>query len=314
MKQLLTDRFINQYPDYPEHMNALGKFVYLRTYSRYIPELGRRENWKETVRRAVEYNVNLGVKHVKKIGYKVNYKKFRKEAEELFDSIFNLKQFLSGRTFWIGGAEGNVAEKFPLANFNCSFLEVTSYEDFCDLFYVLMLGTGGGFRCTKKDAYNLPPIRTNTTLISATYKPVPPEERLEHTTTKRLDNGHFKIYVGDSKEGWTEALRIYFDVLTKPEFDDIHTIKISYNSVRPVGERLKTFGGTASGHKPLQAMFEGIDKVLKNQMDGALEPLETVKEYTHVNGHKIVRQRIRPIHVLDIGNLIGNNVVSGGKH
>ena len=52
--QLLTDDFINQYPDFPAHMNALGKFVYLRTYSRYLPEQGRRETWKETVRRATD--------------------------------------------------------------------------------------------------------------------------------------------------------------------------------------------------------------------------------------------------------------------
>ena len=40
-------------------------------------------------------------------------------------------------------------------------------------------------------------------------------------------------------------------------------IKLSYNSIRPHGERLMTFGGTASGHEPMKQMFEGIDKVLK---------------------------------------------------
>ena len=42
---------------------------------------------------------------------------------------------------------------------------------------------------------------------------------------------------------WVQALDKYLELLTKPEHEEIHTIKISYNSVRPEGERLKTFGG-----------------------------------------------------------------------
>src|SRR5690625_3743322 len=138
MKRLLTDEFIAKYPEFPEHMNALGQFVYYRTYSRYLPDKGRRETWKETCRRATEYNVGLGVKHVKKIGYEVDYEKYRKEAEDFFDNMFNLRQFLSGRTLWVGGSEQGVAEKFPLANFNCSFLNIESWDDFGDLFYLLL--------------------------------------------------------------------------------------------------------------------------------------------------------------------------------
>ena len=40
-------------------MTKLGKFIYYRTYSRYLPGLGRRETWKETVTRAVEYNCSI---------------------------------------------------------------------------------------------------------------------------------------------------------------------------------------------------------------------------------------------------------------
>lgn len=137
---LLTDEFLAKYNDFPSHMNELGKFVYYRTYSRFLPEKGRRETWKETVKRATEYNVGLGVRHVQKIGYKVDYAKFRKEAEELFDSMFNLRQFLSGRTLWVGGADGGVAEKYPLSNFNCSFLNIASWDDFGDMFYLLLVG------------------------------------------------------------------------------------------------------------------------------------------------------------------------------
>ena len=102
---------------------------------------------------------------------------------------------------------------------------------------------------------------------------------------------------------WVQSLREFLKILTNPEFKDVHTIKISYNSVRPKGERLNTFGGTASGHEPLKEMFEGFDNVLKNKIDTHLLPIETDENgYGHV----------RPIHILDMGNLIGANVVVGG--
>lgn len=103
---------------------------------------------------------------------------------------------------------------------------------------------------------------------------------------------------------WIQALDRYIEVLTQEEFEDIHTIKISYNSIRPKGERLKTFGGTASGHDPLKEMFEGIDDVLKNKIDPSLDPIEIDEK-----GYG----KVRPLHILDIGNLIGANVVVGGK-
>nr|WP_274597395.1 ribonucleoside-triphosphate reductase, adenosylcobalamin-dependent [Paenibacillus sp. EKM301P] len=318
--KLLTDEFIGQYPDFPAEMNPLGHFVYLRTYSRWLPEQARRETWKETVRRATEYNVSLGVKHMDRIGYGADIEWHRKEAELLFDNMFHLRQFLSGRTLWVGGAENGVAEKYPLANFNCSFINIASWSDLGDLFYLLMVGTGVGFKCTKEMAANLAPIRTNTMLLHSEYEPVPKAARYEHTQLRDMENGYAKIYVGDSKEGWVESLRMYLNILTKREYEHIHTIKISYNSVRPNGERLNTFGGTASGPEPLREIFAGIDRVLKNEIDPGLAPLVDVMApfyhestgLTLQHGHPAGYQYVRPIHILDIGNLIGNNVVVGG--
>lgn len=147
------------------------------------------------------------------------------------------------------------------------------------------------------------PIRTNVSILHSEYEPVEPERRLEQTSVKVLDNGFAKIYIGDSKEAWTEALYEYLRILTEKEFEDIHTIKFSYNSIRPKGERLKTFGGTASGYEPMKEMFIGFDKVLKNQIDPTLDPIETDDK-----GYG----KVRPLHILDMCNLIGANVVIGG--
>jgi ribonucleoside-triphosphate reductase (thioredoxin) len=318
MTKLLTDEFIAKYPDFPVHMNALGQFVYYRTYSRFLPEKGRRETWKETCRRATEYNVGLAVKHIEKIGYEVDYDKHRKEAEEFFNNMFNLRQFLSGRTLWVGGAENGVADKYPLSNFNCSFLNVRSWSDLGDLFYLLLVGTGVGFKCTKEFAAELAPIRTNVEVIHEPYIQRYPVTKIADTSLHVLeDEQKAVIHVGDSKEGWVDSLRKFFEVLTEAKYEHIQTIGIYYDYVRPKGARLNTFGGTASGYEPLQEMFEGITKVLRNEIDPNLAPLEiadrkaTYNEDDEINGY-VEYMKVRPIHILDIGNLIGNNVVVGG--
>ena len=135
-KRYLTDKFLANYGDAPDHMKEIGSFVFYRTYSRWIDAEGRRETWKETVTRSVEYSIRVGIKQLKKSRSRLPQKLIQQEAEELFDNMFNLRQFLSGRTLWVGGAESGVADRFPLANFNCSFLNISSWKDFGDLFYL----------------------------------------------------------------------------------------------------------------------------------------------------------------------------------
>ena len=305
---LLSNEFLSQYPDQPEHMNELGSFVFYRTYSRWLPNQKRRETWKEAVARAVEYNVSIVYKQLKMNQYTITQQQennIRSEAESLFDNIFNLRQFLSGRTHWVGGAETKVAEKFPLSNFNCAFVDILNWEDLGDLFYLLLVGTGVGFRCSKENIAKLSPIRTNFEITHSPYTPMEKGERLEKTRINVLDNGYAKIYIGDSKEGWVDALRNFLKFITEKRHEHIKYIKISYNSIRPKGERLRTFGGTASGPYPMQEMFEGIEKVLKGEIDDSLASLENFK-------NSPIWKQVRPVHIMDICNLIGNNVVVGG--
>lgn len=304
MLEFLSTKFVMDYVEgNPKPLNELGEFTYMRTYSRWLESKGRREYWHETVKRAIEYNMSLEYAHTIKQGLKPDIKRMTKEAKSIFENIYNAKQFPSGRTLWLGNGNTTINKDFVMGNYNCSFTNIENWEDLSELFYALMVGTGIGFKSTKKMAKKMPKIRTKTTLLHSEFKPVPVEQRLEDTKVVKMDNGFAKIYVGDSKNGWVNALSEYFKLLTEEANEDIHTIKISYNSVRPKGERLKTFGGTASGHEPLKEMFEGVDNVLKNKIDASLEPIE-VDEKGYGN--------VRPIHILDIGNLIGNNVVVGG--
>ena len=271
---LLTDEFISKYKHLPNPMGQLGSFVYYRTYSRWLPEENRREYWYETVRRAVEYNCSLAPTS-------------RKEAERLYDNIFNLRQFLSGRTFWIGGTEAS--KSYAMANFNCAGIVIDEFEAFKDLFYALMVGTGVGFRIIKSDVAKMSPTRKDIELINKEYVGKSKKDRVD-STSLLFNNNTVKIVVGDSKEGWTQALNFYFKIITEKEYINIKTIIIDYDNVRPKGEELKKFGGTASGHKSLKNMFNKI-------------------HYTIIN---TPTNKIRPIDAMDIANIIGENVVVGG--
>ena len=277
---ILTREFLSPYKHMPNPMEQLGAFVYTRTYSRYLPQQGRREFWWETVRRAVEYNTSLAPTS-------------REEAEKLYDNIYHLRQFLSGRTLWVGGTP--VAEKYPMANYNCAFTVINDFVAYHDLFYLLMVGSGVGVRVLKSDAEQLPPVRTDLTILHKSYDPVPASERLEYTNlTFHRDTA--TLAIGDSKEGWAQALSRYFELITNREYEGITTLVVNYDSIRPKGERLKTFGGTASGSGSMMTMLDKIHKVVTaaGARDGA------------------VRTQLRPIDLLDIANIIGENVVSGG--
>ena len=275
---LLSPKFISKYKHKKSPFTTdLGKFVYYRTYSRYLPEENRRERWWETVKRTVEYNCSLAPTS-------------RQEAEEIFDSIFNLNQFPSGRTFWVGGT--TIAKEYPMSNFNCSGTVIDDKEDLNELFYLLMLGSGVGTRQLIRDIDKFPKIRNNYELIHMDYIH-DKENKVDNTSLQFTSDDMVKIIVGDSKEGWTQALIYYFKILFNNEFKNIKTIIINYDFVRGKGEKLKQFGGTASGHESLKNMFYKINYMLKQAApDGYF--------------------KLRPIHILDINCIIGENVVSGG--
>lgn len=277
---LLTKEFLSKYKHAPNPMEQLGAFVYTRTYARFLPKSGRREFWWETVRRAVEYNCSLA-------------QTSREEAEILYDNVYHMRQFLSGRTLWVGGTP--VALQYPMANYNCAFTVINRFSAYHDLFYLLMVGSGVGERVLLDDANKLPKVRTDIEVIHKSYDQRPRDERLEYTGIA-FDSDTATMEIGDSKEGWAQAINHFFNLFTSSEYKKIRRLVIVYDSIRPKGERLKTFGGTASGYESMLTMLDKIYKIIK--MAGVRE------NTTHV--------ALRPIDLLDIANIIGENVVSGG--
>lgn len=279
--RIISEDFVSIYKHAPSPMNQLGNFVYYRTYSRWMPEESRREYWWETVRRAVEYNCSL-------------VPTSKEEAEKLYKNMFELKQFLSGRTLWVGSTD--VSKFYPMSNYNCSFQVIDSFAAFKDVFYLLMVGSGVGVRILKSDIEKLPPVRTNIEIIHESYTPQLKTIRQDNTSLEFTHNDTVKITIGDSKEGWVQSLDYYFKVLYSTEYRKITTVLLNYDHVRAKGEKLKTFGGTASGHSSMKNMFTKISRVIEKA---------AVRTTTD-------RVKLVPIDCLDIANIIGENVVVGG--
>lgn len=293
MSEILSERFLNKYKKTNSTpLSNIGEFVYLRTYSRYLTNKRRRENWFETVLRTTKYNINLGIEFKKKHGLNINLQDEIKEAELLFDNLFNLRTFTSGRTLYMGGTD--IVKEYPLSNYNCSFTMIEKFHDFVDVFYLLMVGSGVGVRIDKELISKMPKIRKISLLGEYTedVHKYMPKEYMEDTKLilDNKDSSIATIKVGDSKEGWCNALETYFELVTCPKYNNIKKVIIDYSYVRPEGERLKRFGGRASGHKSLKRMFEKIHKVCSNLLDGSLKSID----------------------VLDIATIISENVVSGG--
>ncbi|MCL2111704.1 MAG: ribonucleoside-triphosphate reductase, adenosylcobalamin-dependent [Clostridiales bacterium] len=279
--RLLSEEFVSRFKHMPNPMNQLGSFVYYRTYSRWAPEEKRREYWWESVRRAVEYNCSL-------------VPTAKAEAEQLYRNVFELKQFLSGRTFWVGSTD--VSKYYPMANFNCAFQVIDNFSAFRDIFYLLMVGSGVGVRVLKADVEKLPPIRTDIEVIHESYTPILRTLRQDSTSLEFSHGDTVKITVGDSKEGWVQALEYFLRIFWSAEYRKICTVILNYDHVRPRGDRLQTFGGTASGHQSMKNMFQKIARIVEKA---------AIRQGTE-------RIQFLPIDCMDIANIIGENVVVGG--
>ncbi len=193
--------------------NSLAEFVYYRTYSRWIPEQNRRETWIETVDRYVNFmRENLGEK-LKESEYK-----------EVREYILNQKAMPSMRLLQFAG---EAAKKTNVCAYNCSFIAPTKIEDFAEIMYISMCGTGVGFSVEEFNVAKLPQIKKQTG-----------EKLPVHV-------------VGDSKEGWCDSLTAGLDAWFNGK-----DINFDYSQVRPEGARLKVMGGKASGPAPLRQLHD----------------------------------------------------------
>ena len=253
-------RVRNMRGDVPEHVrtlaeeskkyfknNPLGEFVYLRTYARWIESENRRETWIETVDRYMDFmKENVGKKLAEE------------EYTELRQAILCQDVMPSMRLMQFAGEP---ARKCNTCAYNCSFIAPSRIEDFAEIMYLSMQGCGVGFSVESQNIEQLPQIR------------------------KQIGRRLPTHMIGDSKEGWCNALTLA--LRTWYEGKDI---EFDFSLIRPAGARLKTMGGRASGPEPLSSLLSfAREKIFRR-----------------------AGRRLRSIDVHDIICKIGECVVSGG--
>jgi len=209
-------------------------FIHLSRYSRWLEEEGRRETWEETVNRYF----NFFDEHLKGMKVKIT----KEEREELRQAVLNLEIMPSMRSLMTAG---EALLRDNTAGYNCSYVAVNRVRAFDEILYILMCGTGVGFSVEKQFVEKLPTIA---------------EEFTQSDTT---------IIVQDSKAGWAKAYKELVSLLIGgqiPQWD--------VSKVRPAGARLKTFGGRASGPKPLEDLFQFTCDTFKRAAGRKLTSIE----------------------------------------
>ena len=216
-------------------MTAYNTFIAKSRYSRYLDDKGRREHWNETVKRYFDFMT----KHLKE---KQNYVLQDNLRNELEQAVVALDIVPSMRAIMTSGP---ALERQNVAAFNCSYLPIDDAKSFDEAMYILLCGTGVGFSVEQKYVNKLSEV---------------PDKLYPSETT---------IVVSDSKEGWAKSLRQLIALLYSGEVP-----RFDLRKVRPSGARLKTFGGRASGPKPLEDLFNFVIAKFKGASGRRLSSLE----------------------------------------
>jgi len=244
--------------------NAVGEITFLRTYSR-LKEDGTKETWVEVCERVINGMYSLQKDHAKLNRLPWNDAKAQASAKEAYDRLFNLKWTPPGRGLWVMGTPLVNEQRNSAALQNCSFVSTESMtkinpaKPFAFLMEASMLGVGVGFDDKGADK--------DFTI----YEP-----KLPAVTT----------VIPDTREGWVESTSLLINSYLKSEQN---ICEFDYSLIRPAGTPIKTFGGTAAGHEPLEKLHNYVRAIFSNRA-----------------GEKLTRKDIA-----DIGNLIGVCVVSG---
>lgn len=216
-------------------MDIYQEFIAKSRYARFLPEKNRRENWIETVARYFNFMED----HLQKNN---DYALTRELRKELEDAVLNLEVMPSMRALMTAG---KALERDNTAGYNCSYLPIDDPKAFDEAMYILLCGTGVGFSVEQKYVNQLPEV---------------PDQLFDSQTT---------IVVADSKEGWAKALRQLIALLYSGE-----VAKWDLSKIRPAGQRLKTFGGRASGPGPLDELFKFTVSKFRGAIGRRLSSLE----------------------------------------
>lgn len=246
--------------------NSLGEIVFLDKYSRLKPD-GSKEQWWEVCERVTNGTYSILKDHCQQQSLPWNGNKGQRSAQEFFDRLYHLKWSPPGRGLWMMGTEYVHGDrKMAAALQNCAFVSTSDLtkthpeKPFLFLMEASMLGIGVGF----------------DTLGSERGVQVHAPHAESYTET---------YVVPDTREGWVETARLVLRGFLCGERIPL----LDYSEIRPAGEPIKGFGGTAAGPEPLEKLVYHLHQVFTGRAGQTLGSAD----------------------IADLFNLIGKCVVAG---
>jgi ribonucleoside-diphosphate reductase alpha chain len=147
--------------------SSYQEMIFYQFYSRWQPELGRRETWIEAIDRYMAYMKG-----------KLDDKLTETEYSEIREALLNQEICPSMRLLW---SAGKACDATNVTAYNCAYVAPINWKDLSEIMYVSMCGAGCGFAVEKENISQFPIIKEQT------------GEKLED------------IIVDDSRDGWCEA-------------------------------------------------------------------------------------------------------------
>ncbi len=154
--------------------NQIQKFQFFDKYSRFNYDYGRRETWKETVDRAVDYLREISGNALEGSDY-----------DRVRRSVLEMKATPSMRLLAMAGP---AARRNNIGIYNCSYQPVDSIDSFVEALLISMNGCGVGFSVESKYVENLPRIK------------------------RQIGGEPINFVVEDTTEGWANALRMGLEI------------------------------------------------------------------------------------------------------
>ena len=165
-----------------------------------------------------------------------------KDINDIQEAILNLQVMPSMRALMTAGP---AAARDNTCVYNCSYLPVDHPRAFDEAMFILLCGTGVGFSVERQAITKLPEVPAD------------------------INDSEDLIVVQDSKEGWAKALRKLISGLYTGDVP-----KWDLSKIRAAGQRLKTFGGRASGPDPLNDLFKFVVAKFKGAAGRKLNSVE----------------------------------------
>ena len=235
--------------------------MFYRSYSRR--HNGERESWQQMTDRCIAGLSELG-------------KLTDAESALIRSQMDSCAALPSGRYMWCGGSLWSAKQENYAGSYNCTSSRLDNIYVFGYLMDLAMQGCGTGAVLELDAIAKLPPIVSNINILPAYH-----EDAIGLTycnmrsddTVAKITGNDIHLVVGDSRRGWVDA---YMGLIQLACTECPHAtinVRVDLSNVRPAGERLEGFGGTANPIK-LPSFFGKVAKILNGAVSRQLTSIE----------------------------------------